>query len=260
MSLLKRENLLTWEISHFLKPEAFQHVYDILRQDPEWSSFSQEKLDTENEKFAASCFVAQRRFETIQDDSLQMLYNWAPWIFYAYYFVSVIGSSEWGIAQRNTQWAQRIKEVEKEYDIVIVWCGTGHIDDANSFALSYLMTSPDYVCFIFTLPDLDKRIQLDKKGSLNFYLKLSELHLEDNSKLNDKMEPTQEEEEKILSLTSHINPDETFYGIYDPKKIRRTDEFKKKLDEIGQKMNKFIDMKKYLKNTSKAKVIGVYLR
>lgn len=41
-----------------------------------------------------------------------------------------LSRSEWGVAQRNNQWMRYIKAVEKYYDIIIVYAGSAHLDNA----------------------------------------------------------------------------------------------------------------------------------
>ena len=40
--------------------------------------------------------------------------------------------SDWGVKQRNDQWARYIKAVQDSYDIIIVYAGNGHVTDSYS--------------------------------------------------------------------------------------------------------------------------------
>ena len=61
-----------------------------------------------------------------------------------------VGLSDWGVLQRNRQWAQRIKQVEKNYDVIIVWGGNAHFGRKYmSPSVPMLLNHPDAVFFSF---------------------------------------------------------------------------------------------------------------
>lgn len=76
------------------------------------------------------------------------------------YILPLFAINAWGIKQRNFQWAQRIKEVEKQYDTVIIWGGKGHITTLEptyaSYALPHLLSSSDAIVFSFSQFDEDE--------------------------------------------------------------------------------------------------------
>lgn len=66
------------------------------------------------------------------------LYNrWAS----AYQF---IGISPFGVLERNYQWARRIKAVEKNYDLILVYAGSGHLRNTYSNDLPTLLKCKDF--------------------------------------------------------------------------------------------------------------------
>lgn len=66
------------------------------------------------------------------------LYNrWAS----AYQF---IGISPFGVLERNYQWARRIKAVEKNYDLILVYAGSGHLSNTSSNDLQTLLKCKDF--------------------------------------------------------------------------------------------------------------------
>ena len=46
-----------------------------------------------------------------------------------YYVTDQLARSDWGVNQRNAQWAQYIQAVQPFYDIVIVYAGSGHLSE-----------------------------------------------------------------------------------------------------------------------------------
>ena len=73
----------------------------------------------------------------------------------ATYLLNSIQASTWGTLQRNYQWAERIKQAEKNYDIVVVWGGQGHFDDNSLFpSVPSLLNHWNSVLFDFTPIDL----------------------------------------------------------------------------------------------------------
>ena len=75
-------------------------------------------------------------------------------------FLNTLQASAWGTLQRNYQWAKRIKAVEKNYDIVIVWGGQGHLDDSNVYpSVPTLLAHPQAVQIDFQpLGNMDEEV------------------------------------------------------------------------------------------------------
>ena len=66
------------------------------------------------------------------------LYNrWAS----AYQF---IGISPFGVLERNYQWARRIKAAEPHYDLILVYAGSGHLNNTYSNDLPTLLKCKDF--------------------------------------------------------------------------------------------------------------------
>ena len=61
-----------------------------------------------------------------------------------------LDATQWGVIQRNQQWAQRIKQVEKNYDRIIVWIGYGHLQEEEAApSLPALLDHVDAIHFFF---------------------------------------------------------------------------------------------------------------
>ena len=75
-------------------------------------------------------------------------------------FSNTLQASTWGVLQRNYQWAKRIKAVEKNYDIVIVWGGQGHLDDSDVYpSVPTLLAHPQAVQIDFkSLGSMDEEV------------------------------------------------------------------------------------------------------
>ena len=58
-----------------------------------------------------------------------------------------VSFSFWGVAKRNYQWQRYIQAVKSDYDIIVVYCGNGHLD-SGADSLPLLLAEP-YVQFDF---------------------------------------------------------------------------------------------------------------
>lgn len=54
------------------------------------------------------------------------------------------GASPFGVLERNRQWAKRIKAVEKNYDLILVYAGNGHMNTTYFVDLPPLLGTGDY--------------------------------------------------------------------------------------------------------------------
>ncbi len=55
-----------------------------------------------------------------------------------------IGISPFGMSQRNKQWARRLKAVEDNYDLILVYAGDGHLNSTYSNDLQTLLNCKDF--------------------------------------------------------------------------------------------------------------------
>ena len=60
-----------------------------------------------------------------------------------------VGSSPFGILERNRQWVRYIKAVQPFYDIIVIYAGQGHIVNTLSNDLPALLDTPDFVNLVF---------------------------------------------------------------------------------------------------------------
>ena len=60
-----------------------------------------------------------------------------------------LGSSPFGMLERNRQWERYIKAVQPFYDIIVIYAGQGHIADTLSNDLPVLLDTPDFVNLYF---------------------------------------------------------------------------------------------------------------
>lgn len=54
-------------------------------------------------------------------------------------FSEMLSISDWGVRERNRQWARRIKAAAGAYDLVIVYGGSGHLDESYAFDVPTLV-------------------------------------------------------------------------------------------------------------------------
>ena len=82
------------------------------------------------------------------------LYNrWAS----AYQF---IGISPFGVLERNYQWARRIKAAEPHYDLILVYAGSGHLNNTYSNDLPTLLKCKDFANIMLIPTDpIDQTIE-----------------------------------------------------------------------------------------------------
>ena len=75
------------------------------------------------------------------------------------YITDFLHRSNWGVYQRNIQWTRYIKAVSKYYDIIIVYGGSGHLDDTLFGAVPEQIKEP-YVLFnLYTEEKISENLQ-----------------------------------------------------------------------------------------------------
>lgn len=74
--------------------------------------------------------------------------------------VQLISVSEWGAFERTKEWAHRIKTVIDNYDVVLVYAGSGHLDYIHDTNLSTLIGKEPFVTIsLYPLETLSEEIQ-----------------------------------------------------------------------------------------------------
>lgn len=127
-------------------PQFFEDAAVSAQLDEYWEKYV-ESYSPGNEKFITGHNKAKHK-----QFSAEELTTWAEFWASRYFPLSstvVLPTSAWGVKQRNLQWAQRIKEVENQYKIIIIWAGMGHLllDSGYPFTLPFLISSSDAVEF-----------------------------------------------------------------------------------------------------------------
>lgn len=88
-----------------------------------------------------------------------------------------IGISPFGVLERNYQWARRIKAVEKHYDLILVYAGSGHLVDTYSNDLPTLIECKDFA----TIELMPTDPQTDEKYYETRFLKGEQSGITNNS-------------------------------------------------------------------------------
>ena len=66
----------------------------------------------------------------------------------------LLSISPWGVQERNREWARRIQAVLPAYDIIIVYAGSGHLNETYSLDLPPLVGINNYTAIIFSSDNL----------------------------------------------------------------------------------------------------------
>lgn len=156
-SRLLQEDPVGTTLSHLLQPNQIEnYITQLFKRDElkdERGIIFQQDLalayGPDNVKFVEAVYA-------LGDTKLPPLTpQQASTVVSATYLLNSIQASTWGILQRNYQWAERIKQAEKNYDIVVVWGGQGHFDDNfRSPSVPLLLNHRNSVLFDFTPIDL----------------------------------------------------------------------------------------------------------
>lgn len=73
-----------------------------------------------------------------------------------------IGISPFGVLERNYQWARRIKAAEPLYDLILVYAGSGHLNNTYSNDLPTLLKCQDFANIALTPTDpIDQAVEKD---------------------------------------------------------------------------------------------------
>ncbi|MBO4675170.1 MAG: hypothetical protein J5601_03685, partial [Elusimicrobiaceae bacterium] len=116
-----------------------------------------------------------------------------------------IYSSDWGIKQRNEQWAKRITSVEQEYDIVLIWAGDGHTLRMKPSSLPFLLASSNAVEINFNVINSHKKTE-----SAEFFRKAFKVR-EELGLCSDRKVYSDDNKRKILENNPTIDSNQTHY-------------------------------------------------
>lgn len=73
-----------------------------------------------------------------------------------------IGISPFGVLERNYQWARRIKAAEPHYDLILVYAGSGHLNNTYSNDLPTLLKCKDFAHIaLFPTDPIDQAVEKD---------------------------------------------------------------------------------------------------
>ncbi len=143
--LVLKNSLTSLLYLYYLMPaKAVQNYIAQLHADKAWPSWKQEmtkQFGPGNEEYT---LLYSALAQDMGDSSLPADYleNIAKGL----RFSITLQASAWGVLQRNYQWAKRIKAIEKNYDIVIVWGGQAHLDDSAYYpSVPTLLAHPQAV-------------------------------------------------------------------------------------------------------------------
>lgn len=85
-------------------------------------------------------YLIKRYLTRQEEDNIQEVYS---------VLEMTLGSSPFGILERNRQWVRYIKAVQPFYDIIVIYAGQGHLVNTLSNDLPSLLDTPDFVNLYF---------------------------------------------------------------------------------------------------------------
>ncbi|MBQ3667300.1 MAG: hypothetical protein II913_04500 [Elusimicrobiaceae bacterium] len=141
----------------FVDDQYIEQYLTQLHGDPQWPELKNELSQIAgpgNEDYLA--IAEAYRDSTLPQESLS---SYAQNIAVFSTALNTLQASDWGVIQRNQQWAQHIKQVENQYDIVIVWGGVAHFDEFALPSLPMLLDHPDAVSIDFLAIDEDASLE-----------------------------------------------------------------------------------------------------
>lgn len=142
------------------------------------------------------------------------LYNrWAS----AYHF---IGISPFGVLERNYQWARRIKAVEKNYDLILVYAGSGHLNNTYSNDLPTLLKCKD--CANIALAPTDPIDQAVEKDYETLFLKGEQYGITNDQQQNQEETRLQEQATRGTTFKQSLDQiEEEAYQSYENWKNKK---------------------------------------
>lgn len=130
-----------------LRPDEFNKIYSLYKKEaPEWVAGVEKDLDPGNGVWN----IVYSHVADLLKEGTHLSPLFLTHLFSLAQVNEMLQYSSWGIKQRNEQWAKRIKNVESNYDIVIIWAGEGHFEGVAPADLPYLISSSDAMWFDFS--------------------------------------------------------------------------------------------------------------
>lgn len=142
------------------------------------------------------------------------LYNrWAS----AYHF---IGISPFGVLERNYQWARRIKAAEPLYDLILVYAGSGHLNNTYSNDLPTLLKCKD--CANIALAPTDPIDQAVEKDYETLFLKGEQYGITNDQQQNQEETRLQEQATRGTTFKQSLDQiEEEAYQSYENWKNKK---------------------------------------
>lgn len=142
------------------------------------------------------------------------LYNrWAS----AYHF---IGISPFGVLERNYQWARRIKAAEPLYDLILVYAGSGHLNNTYSNDLPTLLKCKD--CANIALFPTDPIDQAVEKDYETLFLKGEQYGITNDQQQNQEETRLQEQATRGTTFKQSLDQiEEEAYQSYENWKNKK---------------------------------------
>lgn len=142
------------------------------------------------------------------------LYNrWAS----AYQF---IGISPFGVLERNYQWARRIKAAEPLYDLILVYAGSGHLNNTYSNDLPTLLKCKD--CANIALAPTDPIDQAVEKDYETLFLKGEQYGITNDQQQNQEETRLQEQATRGTTFKQSLDQiEEEAYQSYENWKNKK---------------------------------------
>lgn len=186
-------------------PEEVEELYAQVSQYPKLLKYAQ-SFGPGNEKYALCV-------KFLEDDTYPFalhshpnllayaLNDWTKLYNPVLYTLDPIHGSAWAMKQRNVEWAERIKAVEDQYDVIIVWGGYAHtsVDTQYPFTMPLLLSSSNAV--EFTIRPLNSN-----EAALEEEEEYEEVDLEKELELDaDMPEPDKKYKWTALAAAYHVH-------------------------------------------------------
>lgn len=137
--------------------------------------------------------IDQEKSKILQTIELLLMVRWQ------------IYASDWGVKQRNYQWVKRIRDVEQEYDIVIIWAGSGHTSRMKPSSLPFLLASSNAVEINFDVINSHRNAK-----SEDFFRKAFKVR-EELGLCSDRKVYSKDHKHKVLKSNPTIDSNKTYY-------------------------------------------------
>lgn len=209
--LQRNANPVMFWATYFSLPNEFFSVMAEADKDPQVKQpkeqFSQQ-YGRENRNYGLLLGLVA---EEIDPDPI-ILQEYAETFVIGAHIHEFLSATQWGARQRNQQWAQRIKQVEKNYDRVIVWIGYSHLQEEEAApSLPALLDHVDAIHFFFD--PIDENV-VRSTTDYAYYAKRAKA-IRDKGLQSDSFELDPQKEDDLIQRTrglESINPEQTYFA------------------------------------------------